>query len=60
MEETQGHPVCPMGVRTKVLAEVLREKGIEAYSVRGGLTEWSAKNFPRWRPDICNINDKTT
>jgi len=44
---------CPMGVRTKVVAEVLRKEGIEAYSVRGGLTEWSAKNLPRWRPDIC-------
>ena len=46
---------CPMGVRTKILAEVLRKKKIEAYSVRGGLTEWSAKNLPRWRPDICKI-----
>ncbi len=46
---------CPMGVRTKIVAEALRKKGIEAYSVRGGLTEWSAKNLPRWRPDICKI-----
>lgn len=46
---------CPMGVRTKIIAEALRKKGIEAYNIRGGLTEWSAKNLPRWRPDICKI-----
>ncbi len=46
---------CPMGVRTRIIAEALRKKGIKAYNVRGGLTEWSAKNLPRWRPDICKV-----
>lgn len=50
--------VCPMGIRTRAIAELLRGKGVEAYSIKGGVTEWSAKNLPRWRPDICNIKDK--
>ncbi len=48
---------CPMGVRTKIIADMLRKKGVEAYSIKGGATEWSARNLPRWRPDICNIQN---
>jgi len=51
--------VCAMGIRTRVVAEFLREKGVEAYSIKGGATEWSALNLPRWRPNICNAQDKT-
>ncbi len=50
--------VCPMGIQTRVVAEFLRSKGIKAYSVKGGVTEWSALNLPRWRPNICNMHDK--
>jgi cysteine synthase A len=49
--------VCAMGIRTRVVAEFLREKGVEAYSIKGGATEWSALNLPRWRPNICNTQD---
>jgi cysteine synthase/rhodanese-related sulfurtransferase len=49
--------VCPMGIRTRMVAEFLREKGVEAYSIRGGATAWSALNLPRWRPNICNTQD---
>lgn len=49
--------ICSMGIRTKAVAEFLRKKGVEAYSIRGGATEWSALNFPRWRPNICNVHD---
>ncbi len=47
--------VCPMGMRTKTIAEFLRSKGIEAWSIRGGSSEWSAQNLPRWRPKVCKI-----
>ncbi len=49
--------VCPMGIRTRVVAGFLREKGVEAYSIKGGATKWSALNLPRWRPNICNVQD---
>jgi cysteine synthase/rhodanese-related sulfurtransferase len=57
----QGRKVllmCPMGIRTRIVAEFLRKKGVEAYSIKGGASEWSALNLPRWRPNICNIQDK--
>ena len=49
--------VCSMGIRARAVAEFLREKGVEAYSIRGGASEWSALNLPRWRPNICNVHD---
>jgi cysteine synthase/rhodanese-related sulfurtransferase len=52
--------LCPMGIRTKVIADILRKKGVEAYSIKGGATEWSARNLPRWRPGVCRIIRKTT
>lgn len=45
--------VCPMGIRSLPIVESLREKNIEAYSLKGGTTAWSAQNFPRWRPNVC-------
>ena len=51
--------VCPMGIQTKTVAGLLRDKDVEAYSIKGGAAEWSALNLPRWRPDICNIKDET-
>ena len=45
--------ICPMGIRTKAVAETLRAKSIVAYSMRGGTTEWSHRNLPRFRPEIC-------
>jgi cysteine synthase/rhodanese-related sulfurtransferase len=49
--------VCSMGIRSKVITEFLKEKGLDAYSIKGGATEWSALNLPRWRPNICNVQD---
>jgi len=45
--------VCTMGNRTGIAARILRKKGVSAYSIKGGMTEWSRLNFPRWRPEIC-------
>ena len=47
--------VCSMGLRTKGVARFLREKGFEAYSIKGGSTEWSARDFPRSRPEVCEV-----
>lgn len=48
--------VCYRGNTSKLATSILRNIGVEAYTVKGGMTEWSAKNLPRWRPDICKIN----
>lgn len=45
--------VCTMGVRSKVLAIIAREQEIDAYSMKGGLIEWSRFNYPRARADNC-------
>jgi len=52
--------VCYRGNSSKLATSILRNKGIEAYSVKGGMTEWSRENLPRWRPDICKINMPVT
>lgn len=45
--------ICYRGNTSKLATSMLRERNIEAYTVNGGITEWSAKDLPRWRPDIC-------
>jgi len=47
--------ICRSGRRSELVAEVLRENGIEAVSVQGGMIEWSRLNLPRWRPEICKV-----
>jgi cysteine synthase/rhodanese-related sulfurtransferase len=48
--------ICYRGNTSKLATSILRNSNIEAYTVKGGMTEWSAKNLPRWRPDICKVN----
>lgn len=48
--------ICYRGNTSKLATSILRNKGIDAYTVKGGMTQWSAENLPRWRPDICKIN----
>jgi cysteine synthase A len=50
--------VCPMGIKTKAIATLLRKKGVEAYSILGGLTAWSELDLPRWRPDVCIVHHR--
>lgn len=45
--------ICPIGERSKSIVSLLRENKIEAYSIQGGIIEWSRQNLPRWRPNIC-------
>ncbi len=45
--------VCNLGLKSNFLTNLLRDKGVEAYSLKGGIMEWSNRNLPRWKPDIC-------
>ena len=45
--------VCNHGISSASATEVLRKEGADAMSLKGGITEWSDRNFPRWKPDVC-------
>ena len=45
--------VCNVGVNSGFVTGLLRKEGVDAHSLRGGITEWSDLNFPRWKPDVC-------
>lgn len=45
--------ICSSGRRSMLVAEALRQNSVEAFSVQGGMIEWSRLNLPRWRPEIC-------
>lgn len=48
--------VCNRGNSSKISTSILRNYGVEAYSMIGGMTEWSRLDYPRWRPEVCRIN----
>ena len=48
--------ICQSGNRSLIAAKALRQAGLEAFSLQGGMTEWSRLRLPRWRPDECLIN----
>ncbi len=45
--------VCRRGNSSKIATFKAREAGIEAYSLKGGMTEWSRLNLPRVRAEVC-------
>ena len=45
--------VCDYGFKSNSVARILKKQGLDAYSLRGGITEWSNLDFPRWKPGIC-------
>ncbi len=45
--------ICAHGNRSRVVASLLRKHDVKAYSIQGGMLEWSRLNLPRWRPEIC-------
>ena len=45
--------VCKLGVSSGSAVSKLRGVGVDAYSLRGGVTDWSNFNFPRWKPEFC-------
>ncbi len=48
--------ICRFGVQSLSVAESLRKNGVEAFSIRGGMIEWSRLNLPRWKPEVCKVN----
>jgi cysteine synthase/rhodanese-related sulfurtransferase len=48
--------VCNLGIKSDSISKLLRKKGVEAYSLKGGITEWSNLDLPRWKPDDCFRN----
>lgn len=47
--------ICPYGNRSRVIASLLRKQGIRAFSIEGGMLEWSRLNLPRWKPEACRL-----
>lgn len=45
--------ICKSGNRSGIAASLARTNGLDTYNIMGGVTEWSARNLPRIRPDIC-------
>ena len=45
--------VCRLGLASTVVVAALRALGLTAYSIQGGMIEWSRLNYPRWRPASC-------
>lgn len=48
--------VCNLGLRSNSVTNILRKEKIEVFSLKGGITEWSHLNLPRWKPQICLKN----
>jgi cysteine synthase/rhodanese-related sulfurtransferase len=53
MKNKKVFVICNLGNSSYLLAKALREQNIDAYSISGGITEWSNLNLPRWKPLIC-------
>jgi len=45
--------VCNLGLKSSVIASLLRKRKIKAFSLEGGIIEWSNLNLPRWKPNLC-------
>jgi rhodanese-related sulfurtransferase len=52
--------ICEYGYKSIDLAVKLREKNVEAWSIKGGIMEWSNLNLPREKSEICNLVTQTT
>ncbi len=48
--------VCNLGLKSNIITNILRKKKINSYNLKGGITEWSHLNLPRWKPGICLKN----
>jgi cysteine synthase A len=58
LEKRKVLVVCNLGLRSNTIANMLRKEKIEAFSLKGGITEWSNLNLPRWKPDLCFKNKR--
>lgn len=48
--------VCNLGLKSNTVTNILRKEKIEAFSLKGGITEWSNLDLPRWKPRVCKKN----
>jgi len=48
--------VCYRGNSSQRVTGILKSKNLDAYSIKGGMIDWSENNLPRIRPEICKIN----
>ncbi|MDO8571828.1 MAG: pyridoxal-phosphate dependent enzyme [bacterium] len=48
--------ICRSGRRSMLVSESLRQNGLDASSIQGGMIEWSRLNLPRWRPKVCKVD----
>jgi rhodanese-related sulfurtransferase len=48
--------VCNLGLSSNTVANIFRKENVEAFSLKGGITEWSNLNLPRWKPALCFKN----
>lgn len=48
--------VCKLGLKSNTVTNILRKEKIEAFSLKGGITEWSHLGLPRWKPGVCLKN----
>ena len=45
--------VCPYGGRSQTVVYALRQLGVNAYNLKGGIMEWSRLNLPRVKDESC-------
>jgi len=45
--------VCNVGIKSISIAKIFKKLGIKAYSLYGGMVEWSNLGLPRWRKGSC-------
>ena len=54
-DSTQVIFICRSGNRSAHAAHLANSMGINGYNMKGGTTEWSAKNYPRIKAPFCVI-----
>lgn len=56
LEKRRVLVVCNLGLKSNTVTNLLRKEKIEAFSLKGGITEWSNLDLPRWKPGVCLKN----
>ncbi|MBL7057987.1 pyridoxal-phosphate dependent enzyme [Patescibacteria group bacterium] len=48
--------VCSLGLKSNTVTNILRKEKVQSFSLKGGITEWSNLDLPRWKPGTCLKN----